>query len=58
MSGETRCRICGRLLTNLVSVERGVGPVCWARLPHEDEPEDAYLEWVRAKEEYKEEAEV
>jgi len=29
---STNCRICGRLLTNPVSVERGVGPVCWARL--------------------------
>ncbi|GAH26999.1 unnamed protein product [marine sediment metagenome] len=26
-----RCRICGRWLTNPVSVERGIGPVCWAR---------------------------
>lgn len=32
MSGETRCRVCGRLLTAPLSVRRGVGPVCWGRL--------------------------
>ena len=29
---STNCRICGRLLTNTKSVERGIGPVCWGRL--------------------------
>ncbi|HUW44785.1 MAG TPA: DUF6011 domain-containing protein [Dehalococcoidia bacterium] len=32
MSKETRCRVCGRLLTVPESVDRGIGPVCWARL--------------------------
>ena len=27
-----KCRVCGRWLTNPVSVERGIGPVCLARL--------------------------
>lgn len=27
-----KCRICGRWLSNPVSVERGIGPVCWARI--------------------------
>uniref|UniRef100_A0A6M3LYZ3 Uncharacterized protein n=1 Tax=viral metagenome TaxID=1070528 RepID=A0A6M3LYZ3_9ZZZZ len=44
MSGETRCRVCGRLLTAPLSVERGIGPVCWARLHRnhtlEDYPEE------------------
>jgi len=34
MSEVTRCRVCGRPLTNDVSVKRGVGPVCWRRLKH------------------------
>jgi len=40
---STRCRICGRLLTNPKSVERGIGPVCWARLKAGQikEPEEA-----------------
>jgi hypothetical protein len=25
------CRRCGRALTNLVSVKRGVGPECWRK---------------------------
>ena len=33
MSGETRCRVCGRPLTAWVSRVRGVGPVCWSRIP-------------------------
>ena len=32
MSGETRCRVCGQPLSAKLSVERGIGPVCWARL--------------------------
>ena len=31
----TECLICGRELTDPVSVERQVGPVCWARLQHQ-----------------------
>ena len=27
---STNCRICGRLLTNPKSVERGIGPICWS----------------------------
>ncbi len=27
-----KCSICGRRLTASTSLERGVGPVCWARL--------------------------
>ena len=30
--GSTTCRICGRRLTNPVSVEREIGPTCLARL--------------------------
>lgn len=26
-----RCKVCGRLLTDPTSVERGVGPDCWAK---------------------------
>ena len=26
------CRICGRALSNPVSVARGIGPHCWAAL--------------------------
>ena len=37
---STRCRVCGRLLTNPVSVERGIGPMCWSRL-QEDDAEEA-----------------
>ena len=29
---STTCRICGRRLTNPVSVEREIGPTCQARL--------------------------
>ena len=32
MSEETRCLICGRRLTDPVSVRRGIGPVCLARI--------------------------
>lgn len=28
----TRCRICGKPLRVPLSVERGVGPVCWANI--------------------------
>lgn len=28
----TRCRICSRRLTVLLSVSRGIGPICWSRL--------------------------
>jgi len=35
-----RCRICGRWLTNPVSVERGIGPVGWARLQEEGTDEE------------------
>jgi len=45
MSGETRCRVCGRLLTAPLSVERGIGPVCWAKMHRnhtlEDYPKEA-----------------
>ena len=30
-----RCRVCGRRLTDPVSVKRGVGPVCLKRLEQE-----------------------
>ena len=32
---STHCRICGHLLKVDKSVERGIGPVCWARLRRE-----------------------
>uniref|UniRef100_A0A6M3M795 Uncharacterized protein n=1 Tax=viral metagenome TaxID=1070528 RepID=A0A6M3M795_9ZZZZ len=38
---STRCLICGRLLTNSKSVERGIGPVCRARLLKEYKTEEA-----------------
>jgi len=47
MSGETRCRICGRLLTNPVSVDRGIGPVCWARIQQNHTLEDYHEEVER-----------
>lgn len=36
-----KCRICGRWLTNPKSVERGIGPVCRARLLKEYKTEEA-----------------
>jgi len=42
--GSARCRVCGRLLKVAESVDRGIGPVCWARLQQnhtlEDYPEE------------------
>jgi len=38
---STRCRVCGRPLRVPKSVERGIGPVCWARLQKEGEAEEA-----------------
>jgi len=32
--GSARCRICGRLLRVAESVDRGIGPVCWAKMQH------------------------
>ena len=32
MSPENKCMICGRLLTDPVSVKRGIGPVCYAAI--------------------------
>lgn len=32
LRGETRCRVCGRLLTAPESVKRGIGPVCLRHL--------------------------
>ena len=29
-----RCRICGRALSDPVSISRGVGPECWAQEQH------------------------
>lgn len=39
MTGETRCRICGRELTATLSVARGIGPRCWAALRRKDAQE-------------------
>jgi len=44
MSGETRCSVCGRRLTAPVSVDRGIGPVCWARLQKNHTLEDCQKE--------------
>jgi len=41
MGKETRCLICGRRLTDPVSVRRGIGPVCLARLPRKREAKEA-----------------
>jgi len=38
--GSTRCRICGRLLRVAESVDRGVGPICWAKMQHNHTIED------------------
>ncbi len=40
MDGAT-CRICGKELTNPISVKRKIGPVCRARLLKENEKEEA-----------------
>ena len=32
MPEEAHCMICGRPLTNPVSVKRGIGPVCYAAI--------------------------
>jgi hypothetical protein len=36
-----KCAHCGQPLTDSVSIERGIGPVCSKRGYHEDEPKDA-----------------
>jgi hypothetical protein len=38
---ETRCRICGCLLTVPESVKREIGPVCWGRLKSGEITEEA-----------------
>ena len=38
--GSTRCRVCGRSLRVLKSVDRGIGPVCWAKRHEEGESEE------------------
>jgi len=38
--GSTRCRICGRLLKVAESVDRGIGPVCWAKMHRNHDLED------------------
>jgi len=32
VTAETKCMICGRLLTDPWSVKRGIGPVCYAAI--------------------------
>jgi len=34
---SVHCRICGRLLTAALSVDRGIGPVCWSRVQRSPE---------------------
>ena len=38
-----RCNRCGRPLSNLKSIFRGYGPVCWSRITHQNNLEE-YLE--------------
>ena len=35
MTYVVKCRICGRRLTNPVSVKRGIGPVCATKVKKE-----------------------
>lgn len=30
-SKHGRCRVCGRPLTDSISIDRGVGPECWSK---------------------------
>jgi len=55
---SVHCLVCGRLLTNPVSVDRGIGPTCWRRIQLnytlEDYPEEAekttpFLAWGRGE---------
>uniref|UniRef100_A0A6M3LZU7 Uncharacterized protein n=1 Tax=viral metagenome TaxID=1070528 RepID=A0A6M3LZU7_9ZZZZ len=43
MSEETHCSVCGRLLTAPLSVKRGIGPVCWAKM-HRNNTLEEYTE--------------
>jgi len=38
---STRCRVCGHPIWAPKSVERGIGPVCWARLQEKYASEEA-----------------
>ena len=40
------CRVCGRPLTVWQSIVRGVGPVCWSRIPKEFR-EGRLDEWLK-----------
>lgn len=48
LHAATRCQICGRDLTDPVSVKRGIGPDCIAKLRREAELERAYREAMEA----------
>lgn len=41
MTEPTRCKICGRVLTNPKSIEREIGPICWGRLKRGEITEEA-----------------
>ena len=41
MDAEVRCLICGRKLTDPLSVKREIGPVCLARLLRKREAKEA-----------------
>ncbi len=32
LAPSNHCRVCGRLCTDSQSIERGVGPECWAKI--------------------------
>lgn len=38
MSSEV-CRVCGKPLFTEASIKRGIGPVCFSRIPKETEEE-------------------
>lgn len=42
LSASTRCQICGRDLTDPLSVKRGIGPDCYAKLKADAELDAAY----------------
>ena len=43
VSVSATCRICGRKLTNSTSVQRGIGPTCWAKLSLKDQMKEAVI---------------
>ena len=40
--GRPRCTECNKPLSNPKSIERGMGPVCWAKLKKRDKEKPEY----------------